>query len=153
MPARTVSTAAGAADWDQLNSLTNLNDINRLLHETIAYERSIEADLDKQLGKRTDLEREILQLNAATSEVCILGQALQQVQHWARAAWLHVSSNPHRSVGSSSHSLWCQHSKIRLTLQLVHPRAQTQQPLCVVCVQVTHSALLLPACPNSDSLP
>lgn len=72
MPARTVSTAAGAADFAQLSSLTNLNDINRLLHETIAWERSIEADLDKQLGRRTELERDILQLNAATSEVCLL---------------------------------------------------------------------------------
>lgn len=70
MPARTVSiAAAGSADFSQLNSLTNLTDINRLLHETIAWERSIEADLDKQLGRRTELERDILQLNAATSEV------------------------------------------------------------------------------------
>lgn len=99
MPARTVSTAAGAADWGQLNSLTNLNDINRLLHETIAYERSIEADLDKQLGKRTDLEREILQLNAATSEVCSLGQALQQVQHWASASWSVVQQLPQHCWG------------------------------------------------------
>jgi hypothetical protein len=68
MPARTVSIAAGAGDFA---SLTNLNDINRLLHETIAWERSIESDLDKQLGKRTELERDILQLNAATSEVCL----------------------------------------------------------------------------------
>jgi len=71
MPARTVSIAAGSADWNQLSSLTNLNDINRLLHETIAWERSIEADLDKQLGRRTELERDILQLNAATSEVSV----------------------------------------------------------------------------------
>jgi hypothetical protein len=70
MPARTVSiAAAGSADFTQLSSLTNLTDINRLLHETIAWERSIEADLDKQLGRRTELERDILQLNAATSEV------------------------------------------------------------------------------------
>jgi hypothetical protein len=97
-----VSTAAGAADWGQLTSLTNLNDINRLLHETIAWERSIEADLDKQLGKRTDLEREILQLNAATSEVCTPGQAQQQVQHWTCAAWSRVSStaSTHSTVSS-----------------------------------------------------
>lgn len=84
MPARTVSlvgagggaapgggvgSAAAGADWTQLSSLTNQNEINRLLHETIAWERSIEADLDKQLGRRTELERDILQLNAATSEV------------------------------------------------------------------------------------
>lgn len=70
MPARTVSiAAAGGPAGADLSSLTNLTDINRLLHETIAWERSIEADLDKQLGRRTQLERDILQLNAATSEV------------------------------------------------------------------------------------
>jgi hypothetical protein len=69
MPARTVSISAGAGDFAQLSSLTNLNDINRLLHETIAWERSIESDLDKQLVRRTELERDILQLNAATTEV------------------------------------------------------------------------------------
>lgn len=53
----------------QLTSLTNLNDINRLLHETIARERGIEADLDRQLSRRNDLERNILLLNATTSEV------------------------------------------------------------------------------------
>lgn len=56
----------------KLQQLTNLNDINRLLHETIAKERAIEAELDKQLSKRNDLERNILLLNAATSEVCSL---------------------------------------------------------------------------------
>lgn len=75
MPARTVSVAAAAAGADpatfsqQLSSLTNQADINRLLHETIAWERSLEAELDKQLGRRSELERDILQLNAATSEV------------------------------------------------------------------------------------
>lgn len=69
MPARTVSIAAAGGPGPDLSTLTNLTDINRLLHETIAWERSIEADLDKQLGRRTELERDILQLNAATSEV------------------------------------------------------------------------------------
>lgn len=53
----------------QLASITNLNDCSRLLHETIAKERAIEAELDKQLSKRNDLERNILLLNATTSEV------------------------------------------------------------------------------------
>lgn len=53
----------------QLASITNLNDCSRLLHETIAKERAIEAELDKQLSKRSDLERNILLLNATTSEV------------------------------------------------------------------------------------
>jgi len=63
-------------DSQKLHQLTNINDINRLLHETIAKERAIEADLDKQLSRRNDLERNILLLNATTSEVrqccCVL---------------------------------------------------------------------------------
>ncbi len=57
--------------WDMahISRLTNLNDINRLLHETIVKERAIDAELDRQLQKRSELERNILVLNAATSEV------------------------------------------------------------------------------------
>jgi hypothetical protein len=74
--ARTVSSALQGQQGDtcvsskQLASITNLNDCSRLLHETIAKERAIEAELDKQLSKRNDLERNILLLNATTSEVC-----------------------------------------------------------------------------------
>lgn len=67
---RAPSAAAGAADsTSKLQQLTNLNDINRLLHETVAKERAIEGELDKQLNKRGDLERGILLLNATSSEV------------------------------------------------------------------------------------
>lgn len=67
---RAASAAAGAVDnASKLQQLTNLNEINRLLHETIAKERAIEAELDKQLSKRSELERNILLLNATTSEV------------------------------------------------------------------------------------
>jgi hypothetical protein len=37
------------------------------LHETVARERAIDADLDKQLGRRAELEKQILMLNATTS--------------------------------------------------------------------------------------
>lgn len=70
--AAAAAAAAGAAGGDasaKLHQLTNLNDINRLLHETVARERAIEAELDRQLGRRGELERSILLLNAATSEV------------------------------------------------------------------------------------
>jgi hypothetical protein len=52
-----------------IKKLTNLNDINKLLHETLAKERAVDAELDKMLMKRGDLERSILSLNASTSEV------------------------------------------------------------------------------------
>lgn len=63
-------TAQAPVDMAVIRQLTNLNDINRLLHETIAKERGIDADLDRQLNKRSDIERSILLLNATTSEVC-----------------------------------------------------------------------------------
>lgn len=68
--ARAASAALGPADSaSKLQQLTNLNDINRLLHETVAKERAIEAELDKQLSNRSELERSILLINASTSEV------------------------------------------------------------------------------------
>lgn len=101
MPARTISTAAsyhGAAagggaggDWSsiasQLNALTNLADINRLLHETVAFERSIEAELDRELGRRIDLERSILQLNATTTEVGCQGGRRRRLRCLWRSPW------------------------------------------------------------------
>lgn len=116
MPARTVSIAAGSADWNQLSSLTNLNDINRLLHETIAWERSIEADLDKQLGRRTELERDILQLNAATSELLELARAdaeqlFKSVQVTAATA---------DRIGSRVRRLDLQQTNVTETLELIN---------------------------------
>jgi hypothetical protein len=58
-----------AADLSVVKQLVNFNDINKLLHETVARERAIDADLDKQLGRRAELEKQILMLNATTSEV------------------------------------------------------------------------------------
>ncbi len=63
------ATPAGDLTQAAIQKLTNLNDINRLLHETIAKERSIEHELDQKLSKRSVLERDILTLNATTSEV------------------------------------------------------------------------------------
>lgn len=63
----TLGTAAPSVD--AIAKLTNLTEINRLLHETIAKEHATDAELDRQLHKRSDLERSILVLNASTSEV------------------------------------------------------------------------------------
>ena len=52
-----------------IHRLTVLTDINRVLHETIAKERSIDADLDRLLLKRMELERSFLSLNTPTAEV------------------------------------------------------------------------------------
>lgn len=60
---------SAAVDLAAITKLTNLNDIHKLLHETLAKEISVDADLNKLLGKRVDLEHGVLQLNVATREV------------------------------------------------------------------------------------
>ena len=52
-----------------IHRLTNLGDINRLLHETVAKERALDLELDQLLSKRADLERSFLLLNTPTAEV------------------------------------------------------------------------------------
>lgn len=58
-----------AVDIHAVSKLTNLNDINRMLHEVLAKERVIDTELDKHLARREELEKQILQLHASTSEV------------------------------------------------------------------------------------
>jgi hypothetical protein len=52
-----------------IHKLTNLNDINRLLHEVLQKERTVDNELDRLLSKRGELERNFLLLNAPTTEV------------------------------------------------------------------------------------
>ncbi len=56
-------------DLSLIYKLTNVNDVNRLLHETVAKERAVDLELDRQLSKRSDLERNFLLLNTPTAEV------------------------------------------------------------------------------------
>jgi conserved oligomeric Golgi complex subunit 4 len=56
-------------DSQHIQRLTNLNDINRLLNDTIAKERTIDSDLDRLLSHRTHIERGILVLGSSTQEV------------------------------------------------------------------------------------
>lgn len=65
----TTLNATSIVDINLIHRLTNLADINRLLHETVAKEHSIDHELDRLLSKRTDLERSFLLLNTPTSEV------------------------------------------------------------------------------------
>ena len=51
--------------------LTSLNDINRLLHETLGRERAIDAELEGLLAKRGDVEGRLLDLRASTAEACL----------------------------------------------------------------------------------
>jgi len=52
--------------------LTSLNDINRLLHETLGRERAIDGELEDLLAKRGDVEGRLLDLRASTAEACNL---------------------------------------------------------------------------------
>lgn len=52
-----------------IQQLNNLNDINRLLHETVAAERAIDIELDRQLGKRDTFDRSLIMLNTNTTDV------------------------------------------------------------------------------------
>ncbi len=60
---------SATVDLALIHRLTNLNEINKMLHETIAKERTLEQELDQLLSKRADLERSFLLLNAPTAEV------------------------------------------------------------------------------------
>ena len=51
--------------------LTSLNDINRLLHETLGRERAIDAELEGLLAKRGDVEGRLLDLRVSTAEVSL----------------------------------------------------------------------------------
>ncbi len=56
-------------DFSSVRRLTNLNDINRALHETVALERSIEAELEQLLSKRADIEKGFISLHDSASDV------------------------------------------------------------------------------------
>ena len=58
-----------AIDLESVKRLTNLADINRALHETHARERSIEAELEELLSKRTAIEETFVTLHDSASEV------------------------------------------------------------------------------------
>lgn len=61
--------AISAIDLNLIYKLTNVSDATKLLHETVSRERAIDQDLDRQLSKRSDLERNFLLLNTPTAEV------------------------------------------------------------------------------------
>ena len=49
--------------------LTNLNDVNRLLHETLIREQCIDAELETLQSKRESIDRSLLTLQQSTVEV------------------------------------------------------------------------------------
>ena len=51
--------------------LTNLNDINRLLQETLGRERAVDLELEGLLAKRGDIEGRLGALQSSTTEACV----------------------------------------------------------------------------------
>ena len=58
-----------AIDLESIKRLTNLADINRALHETHARERSIEAELEELLSRRSAIQETFVTLHDSASEV------------------------------------------------------------------------------------
>lgn len=59
-------------DFSSVKRLTNLTDINRALHETVARERSIEAELEQLLSKRAEIEKGFVNLHDSASDVMLV---------------------------------------------------------------------------------
>ena len=59
-------------DFSSVKRLTNLTDINRALHETVARERSIEAELEQLLSKRVEIEKGFVNLQDSASDVMLV---------------------------------------------------------------------------------
>ena len=57
------------ADISVVENLTSLSDISRLLHITLAKERGLEAELDRLLHRRRELEKGLLDLHVGSREV------------------------------------------------------------------------------------
>jgi hypothetical protein len=64
-----LAASAASVDLGLIHRLTDLNAINRILHEMVAKERAIDVELDQLLSKRSELEKRFLLLNAPTAEV------------------------------------------------------------------------------------
>lgn len=64
-----------AVDLAQISRLTNLQDVHRLLHDTLSKEISVDAELNKLLGRRVEFEARLLQLNPPTREALELVRA------------------------------------------------------------------------------
>ena len=59
-------------DIGAVEKITSLADISRLLQETLARERGLEAELDQLLNRRGDVEQSLLALHASSRDVSAL---------------------------------------------------------------------------------
>ena len=82
-------------DVSSVEKLSSLSDISRLLHETLAQERGIEAELDHLLNRRGELEQTLVTLHADSTEVLVQAQV-----HPARRRTRPTSTAPLLSADS-----------------------------------------------------
>ncbi len=64
----------GPGMLQQIRSLTDIGDMTRLLHECIAYERSIDGELETLLSQRQELEKSLGSLYQSAEVLEVYGQ-------------------------------------------------------------------------------
>ncbi|KAK9907313.1 hypothetical protein WJX75_001280 [Coccomyxa subellipsoidea] len=102
-------------DFSSVKRLTNLTDINRALHETVARERSIEAELEQLLSKRVEIEKGFVNLHDSASDV--LDTLLSDAEQLA--ASVHSTSELSEGVSFKVRELDTAQSRIDDTLQRI----------------------------------
>ncbi|KAK7857757.1 conserved oligomeric Golgi complex subunit 4-like [Quercus suber] len=61
-----------AEAMDHIRTLTDVGAMTRLLHECIAYQRSLDLDLDNLLSQRSDLDKQLLHLQKSSEVLDIV---------------------------------------------------------------------------------
>lgn len=80
--------APATIDLALIRKLTNVADINRLLHDTLAKERTVDQELEQLLGKRVEVEQGLLGLQASTAEVRTLWPITEVAPAGPLVKWL-----------------------------------------------------------------
>ncbi|KAF8060573.1 COG4 [Scenedesmus sp. PABB004] len=115
MPALARAPSAALGEDEKLAALTSAADVHRLLHETVARERAIEAALDKQLARRGELQRAVAGLQAGTAEVLELARA--DAEQLARGVAATAAAADR--IGSRVRALDAQAGAVGETLELI----------------------------------
>jgi hypothetical protein len=123
----------------QLVHLTSLADVNRLLHEAVARERSIEEELDARLAMRQDLERRLSSLQRAAQP--LLEAAMSDAQRLAAKAG--SAAQQADRISGGVRRLDAAASRVSAALELV--RRTAERATCVDAAEAAVAAEDLPA--------
>jgi hypothetical protein len=116
----------------ELVHLTSLADVNRLLHEAVARERSIEEELDARLAMRQDLERRLSALQRAAAPM--LEAALGDAQRLAAKAG--AAAQQADRISGGVRRLDAAASRVSAALELVRHTAER-----AACVDAAEAAV------------